>query len=161
MNFFNPKQLPDITDKIHARQYVLNLLSRKEYARSQLEKKLTARACPHEIIKSVLDEFNENNWQSDQRFAEVTLKSKSAAGYGPKYIQQLFYQHQVDCDVNQLADSLEIDWVEIVVQLIQKKYTDPLTKDFKEKQKRMRFLYSRGFSGEYISAALAQIEDMD
>ncbi|MCU4675768.1 recombination regulator RecX [Catenovulum sp. 2E275] len=144
------KDIPPITDYSQAKQYLFYLLSRREYSQHELQNKLDNRLCPAQISQSLLAEFADNNWQSDHRFALSLLKAKAGSGYGPKVIQQLFYQHKIKADLNSLTEEAEIDWQQVVNDCYERKFRQKPIKDFKDKQKRYRFLYSRGFDSDFI-----------
>ncbi len=146
------KDIPPITDYPQAKQYLFYLLSRREYSRYELAQKLDARLCPAEIKTDLLNEFIQNDWQSDYRFSVSLVKSKAASGYGVKMIQQLLNRHQIKLDMTQLEADAEIDWFDSITQCYEKKYRNKPVKDFKDKQKRYRYLYSRGYSSDLIQS---------
>lgn len=146
------KEIKPITDYQSGKQYLFYLLSRRDYSQVELQRKLTERCCPTDIISTLLTEFTENNWQSDQRFAFSLFKYKANSGYGVNYIQQLLKQHQISEDLNEFANAAEIDWYEQLMACYQKKYNGKPIKDYQDKQKRFRFLYSRGYPSELIQS---------
>lgn len=148
-----------IDDQQQARQYLLYLLARKEYSAYTLNKKLAQRDCPPAIAASLLEEFAQREWQSDLRYAQTVLRAKSHAGYGPKFIQQKLSQERVNLDVEDLAQQLEIDWLFNLSELILRKYKGRAAKDYREQQKRFRFLFSRGFDTDLITQALKKQND--
>ncbi|EWH11297.1 recombination regulator RecX [Catenovulum agarivorans DS-2] len=153
------KALPDLEDEAQAKQYLTYLLSRKEYARSQLFNKLQQRNYPKDAANQLLDELAELSWQSDERYATSLIRAKAQSGYGPKYIQQLFFQHQVAVSFNDIICELEINWVEHLVRVIEKKYATKDLTDYKQKQKCLRYCYSRGYSSSDIQLALEIISE--
>ena len=59
------------------RARAMDILSRQEISRVGLKRKLAPYAESEEELENVLDEFAERNWQSDQRYAEAYIHSKS------------------------------------------------------------------------------------
>ena len=55
----------------------MDILSRQEVSRLGLKRKLTPHAESEEELENVLNEFSERNWQSDLRYAEAYIHSKS------------------------------------------------------------------------------------
>lgn len=128
----------------------VNALARREYSQAELKQKLNDFDV--EIIHAVLNYLVEKNWQSDERFTQQYVKSKSARGDGPLKIKQGLSQRGI---ATSLAHSVieEIDWFEIAKNVYAKKYTQPPT-TLNEKAKRQRFLAQRGFTFEQINSAM-------
>lgn len=130
----------------------LDLLSRGEYSRLQLAQKL-AKHCEDEAeINALLDDLVESGWQSDQRFAEVLIHSKSSR-LGNRRLQQELQQKGVEAEL--FLDNLPDRAEQLLVA------TDILHKKFKTYQhepdmrnKYMRFLAYRGFDMGVIQVAL-------
>ena len=59
------------------RARAMDILSRQEISRVGLKRKLAPYAESEEELENVLDEFAERNWQSDQRYAEPYIHTKS------------------------------------------------------------------------------------
>ncbi len=135
------------------------MLSRKEYSRHRLNQKLIQRHCPEKIREQVLNECIEQGWLNDERFALMIVRAKSQAGYGAKYIQQYLFQHQINLDVDVLAEEAEVDWYAVLTDLVERKYKSKNCQDYKERQKRFRFLFSRGFSPDLINQVLKNAAD--
>lgn len=59
------------------RTRAMEILSRREISRAELKRKLAPYADGEEEIEKVLAEFAERQWQSDARYAEAYVHSKS------------------------------------------------------------------------------------
>ena len=59
------------------RARALDILSRQEISRAELKRKLAPHAENEEEIERVLNEFADRRWQSDERYAEAYIHSKS------------------------------------------------------------------------------------
>lgn len=147
---YQNKVIPPLTEYQPTKQYLFYLLSRREYSNLELQRKLEQRSCPLPIQTQVLDELSQSGLQSDHRFAVSMVKYKAAAGYGPNVLKQILKQHQITEALDDLQAEAEIDWTEIIFYCYQKKFGDKPIKDYKDKQKRYRFLYSRGFPSDLI-----------
>ena len=69
------------------RARALDLLSRGEYSRLQLTQKLAKHSEDEAEISALLDDLAERGWQSDERYAEVLIHSKSQR-LGNRRLQQ-------------------------------------------------------------------------
>ena len=157
MQDINPNEL---------RLVAMNLLARREHLRGELAQKLkqklarSGESAPDperaaEEIEAVLDQLAAENLQSDQRYAESYVRSRSSKGYGPDRIRQELREKGVDGDLQRSAlESLELDWVSLAREVRLKKFGSELPRDFKERARQLRFLNYRGFGSEFASAAL-------
>ena len=77
------------------RSRALDLLSRREMSQAELRRKLAPYAEDPAEIDALLQEFAERNWQSDQRYAESYVYSKSSR-YGRLHLAQGLQQQKLD-----------------------------------------------------------------
>lgn len=77
------------------RARAMDILSRQEISRVGLKRKLAPYAESEEELENVLDEFAERNWQSDQRYAEAYIHSKSRQ-HGSLRLKQALAQQGID-----------------------------------------------------------------
>lgn len=130
----------------------LDILSRREISRAELKKKLAPYAESEEEIERVLAEFAERRWQSDERYAEAYIHSKSKQ-YGTRRLKQALEQKGVSVDtLRELLPSRD-NQRDTAMAVLRKKFKQPAS-DYAEKQKQMRFLAYRGFDGDTISYAM-------
>ncbi|MDA0910490.1 MAG: regulatory protein RecX [Proteobacteria bacterium] len=130
------------------RDYLFYLLSKQEYSYAQLKQKLIQRNhIPLTEIESLLQEFVDNHWQSDERCAELMIKSALYKHYGLLRIKQkLVYEKGIDIIIfEKVLNELDVDWFEQAQLCYQKKYSDT-AQDPKEKQKRVQYLQRQGHS---------------
>lgn len=134
------------------RARALDILSRQEVSRIGLKRKLAPHAESEEELEKVLDEFAERNWQSDQRYAEAYIHSKSNR-YGTLRLKQALAQQGIDADdCRELLPDRE-DELQTAISVLRKKFKQE-AEDLKEKQKQARFLAYRGFGADTIQTAL-------
>ena len=135
------------------RERALNLLSRREHSRVELQRKLSAHTeDPQELI-DLLDELAQRGWLSDARFAEALVHDKQAK-FGTSRLAYELRERGVEESVirDQLAE-LKDSELERAQQVWQSKF-GTLPEDAKARAKQIRFLQSRGFSFEVIGKVL-------
>ena len=73
-------------------------LARREHGRSELTKKLSKKFedVDYSDLPEVMDFLISKNFQSDQRYAYLLVKSKFGKFYGPAYIKQFAYHKGLD-----------------------------------------------------------------
>lgn len=132
----------------------LDLLARREYSRLELKRRLAPHAESEDEIDSLLAELSERQWQSDERYAEAFIHSKSRSR-GRLRLQQELAAKGVDESLvranlpdrdTELANALAV---------LHKKFPAP-PQDFQEKQKQIRFMLYRGFEMDIVQAAFKE-----
>lgn len=161
-------------------------LSRKELSRHELRAKLIAKGCEAAAVDALLDEFSEKGYQSDERCATMRVREAVRKGRGIRHITESLRGAGLDvkdfggmdalirlADVSSVTDGTiledgghgdtdEIDWLKLAVEARCKKYGDSLPKDFKEKNRQLRFLQYRGFETNVCFEALKMtLDDFD
>ncbi|MCK3654647.1 recombination regulator RecX [Pasteurellaceae bacterium Macca] len=144
------------TSSYTAINYLLYLLSKRDYSEAELRHKLTLKAYSDEEIEGAIERAQENNWQSDERFCGTFIRYRSQQGYGPRRIKQDLKIKGVEgWLIEQELENAEVDWFSLAEQVFEKKC--PTTWDRKAKQKMWRFMVGRGFLQDHFSHLL----DMD
>jgi regulatory protein len=139
----------------------MDLLTGREFSRSELAKKLDKRFDKDSAIKGVLDQLQEEGLQCDQRFAEAFVRSRLYRGHGMARIRLDIRQKGINDDLFESAiEKAEINWFELARDVAKRKFGSRAAADQKEKAKRMRFLQYRGFNFDQIKYAL-QEKDCD
>ena len=128
------------------RHKAIHLLSLREHSRKELQQKLLLRGYAPSDVFAVLDELVVKDLQSDERFVESYIHSRSSKGYGPERIRLELQQRGVSESVIDVAvTSAEINWQAFAQKAYQKKFGETVPKGFQEKIKRQRFMQYRGF----------------
>ena len=141
------------------RSYAFAVLTRKEYSKAELIEKLATWAMHREEVIILVEELSAQNYQSDQRVAEITLSSQKRKGKGPNRIKMALKTKKIDTALI-LEELKETDWVEQAYQLKVRKYGTEVATDPKLKAKQIRFLMYRGFEMEAIMKAISRkVED--
>ena len=145
-----------------ARSLALRLLARREHSRQELAMKLRQRRLPQEIIETVLDEYERENWLDDARFADVFARQRMDMGYGPVRIQAELQQRGIGQKPAALEEVTEEEWCAQAVKAREKRFgLQPVDDDLKLKMKQARFLSQRGYSGTQVEWALEQTAPVD
>ncbi|HRL21112.1 MAG TPA: recombination regulator RecX [Alcaligenes sp.] len=136
----------------------LNYLSRREYSRLELGRKLAAHADSPEQVASLLDELVAQKWLSDERFAQ-SLVNRRAARVGARVILQELRQHGLDAgQTDIIKEELAATELERAKQVWAKKFNAP-PEDARAYAKQYRFMASRGFSSRILQQILGEWED--
>ena len=134
----------------------LQLLTRRDYSRAELQKKLAAHAESAEELASVLDTLQGERLLSDHRYATQRVTAR-AGRYGDARLKQELRLKGVSDDDIAAALPEGGDETERCLAVWQRKFGQPAQTP-EERAKRMRFLQYRGFSSEAIRRALRGIE---
>ena len=124
----------------------LKMLMRREHSKLELFNKLKLKGYDDEIIDSAITQLTEQNYQSDERFAEAFILMRFNQGKGPVRIASELKLRGISSF--SLSD---FDWFKSAKEIRKKKFGDIASSDFKEQAKQKRFLQSRGFSLDQIN----------
>jgi len=113
----------------------------------ELEKKISVYAdslkIPNYEIKSILDDLEQKDWISDQRFTEQFVFSKKRK-FGMRRIARELNLHGVDeLIINKAISAIKEEEFLLAKQIWKKKYNQ-LPDTIEEKAKQIRFMQSRG-----------------
>jgi regulatory protein len=141
-----------------APEIALRLLARREHSRFELAMKLRQRRVDTQVIEQVLDDFEDREWLSDDRFAEVFVRQRVDAGYGPLKILADLQQKGIRNTPAELAAIPDSGWVAMAVELRDKRFgLGDVSDDWHERQRQGAFLVRRGYSAEQVEQALATV----
>lgn len=168
-------------------------LSKREMTRYELLQKVQQKTyagapfLPNEI-DSVLDEFAQKDYQSDDRFIQMVLRHAMQTGRGKVYIKEKLRRAKADLNGRTLIDIITdfndafdadyasgangtddantniattADWLALAIKARVKKYGNTLPQTPKEKARQLRFLQYRGFEIAICLAALKQLDEED
>lgn len=142
---------------VDVRRAAMDLLARREHSRQELQRKLARRfAVDAEVIFSVINQLTQEGLQSDQRLAEAFLRYRSNRGQGPLKIKAEMREKCIESAlIEQIFDEANIDWFDLALRVLEKRYGDGSAVDASERAKRTRFLQQRGFSFDQIQTVMA------
>ena len=124
----------------------MNLLASRDHSRHELTTKLSRRCADDALLAQVIDQLQAENLQSDARFAETFVRSRSQRGYGPHRLKQELRQRGISSELAlQALEDGEVDWNKLARDVQAKKFGEQPPVDAREKARRARFMYQRGF----------------
>jgi regulatory protein len=136
----------------------LGYLSRREYSRAELARKLKPFVEETDSLDTLLDSLEAENWLSDSRFAESLIHRRSSRLGASRIVGEL-KQHAVDPTLVEEA-SAQLRETELArAQAVWRKKFDRLPETAAERAKQARFLASRGFSGATIGKILKGFDE--
>ena len=141
--------------------HALFLLSHREHAKKELERKLKMKGYDEEEISATILKLEEINYLNDDRFAEIFVRSRINKPLGENRIFQELIQKGVDKDTAKYAiENENADWFELALLLKTRRFGENLCTDFKEKGKQSRYLQYRGFNFDQIKYALSPQDEL-
>ena len=146
-------------DATRIRHQALLALGQREYSRPELKKKLLTAGADATLLEPVLDEMQQLGYLNHHRYAEALINKRARQGYGPRWIRQELQQAGIESEILTAAlDSDAHDWTQLAGKLYRKKYGNKPATDHKEKSRRARFLFSKGFSGDHLKSFLQGVD---
>lgn len=138
----------------------LRLLSLREHSRAELERKLREHDTEDGELARALDALQAKGFISDERVAESVVHHKGARFGAQRVRAELIAKGLDDTIVRAAIQSLrdsELDRARVVWR---KKFGHPPA-DAQERAKQLRFLASRGFSGDVAHRVLGSCDEDD
>lgn len=141
------------------RDDAIRLLARREYARAELERRLTVKGHARDEIELCLDALAAEGLQSDARFAEVFVRSRIVRGQGPIRIRAELSERGIGAEqarqaFTEIASREAVDWFALACEVLAKRFSGP-GEGPRERARRERFLAGRGFDFDQVRHALA------
>ena len=124
----------------------LVFLARREHSARELKSKLELRGLDGEQSSAALAELQAKNYQSDERFGEMLVRSRLEGGYGACWILAELRQHGIGEERGrELIEAAEPDWAELIRRQLRRRYGGRKPADVAERNKRAAFLLRRGY----------------
>lgn len=139
------------------RERALGFLTRREYSRLELKRKLARHAENESELEALLDDFSRRGWLSEQRFTEQIIHARCGK-YGVQRIAQELKEKGVSAEVVAAVLPQLKEGELAAAQAVWAKKFGVLPGDANERAKQMRFMASRGFSQNIIWKVLRQQE---
>jgi regulatory protein len=144
-----PTQSPP--DFLKARASALASLSRRDHAVEELRQKLQNKGYAAPTIDQVMQEMLDYGYLDDARFAASYWRLRANSGYGPVKIRHELRRKGVADDlIEQGLAALEVDFTASCLTVHDRKFGSNPPGDLKDKARRQRFLYQRGFDSDCI-----------
>ena len=144
------------------RRAAIIFLARREHSIFELKQKLFIKypEASENLVNKVLTTLQEENLQSDSRYAESYTRYRKGRGFGYRNIKREMQKKKVDPDIfEKHLNTNDSDWVSIISSVVKKKIrsNSTLIMGSKEYVKLMSFLQSRGFLQWQIDIAIRDI----
>jgi regulatory protein len=157
------KRRPENPDKPRRSAYdkALGLLARREHSRRELKTKLRQSGYEGDETVAAIDRLGEQQYQDDDRFAEILVRSRASQGYGPQRIRAELKTHAVpDERIRELLDAADVDWEASALDQLRRRYGGRGAADHAERARRAQFLLRRGFAAATVRRAThAEVDD--
>ena len=133
------------------------ILVRREHSRQELYWKLKLReTCKEVDLDALMDRLEDDNYLSDERYAEMSVRYGISKGYGPVKIDYRLREKGIDDYlIQRYLNDETIDWYNLIHNVRQKRFGIAIPDDLKERAKQSRFLAGRGFKTDMIRTELA------
>lgn len=140
-------------------QYAVWLLGRREYAGTELSRKLKRKITEKQetsptdetVLPRVMARLTESQYLDDSRSISLFFQAGVRKLHGPVRVRQELRQRGFDGElIDSVFSAQAVDWFDQAQQAKMKKFGDSAPADYKEKQKQMRYLLYRGFTSDQI-----------
>lgn len=135
------------------RERALRLLARREHARGELARKLSPHAASPDEIEDLLNDLAARGLLSEERYVEARLHARAARFGNARLASELRMQGVASALVDAALDACD-DEAARAQGVWQRKFGDKggraAAADPVVRSRQIRFLLSRGFSGETI-----------
>ncbi|MBS0591758.1 MAG: regulatory protein RecX [Proteobacteria bacterium] len=122
------------------------LLARREHSARELKTKLEQRGLDKESSDAALVELRAKDFQSDDRFGEMLVRSRLEGGYGARWILAELRQHGIAEDnARAVIAAAEPDWPALAQRQLRRRYGSRKPANPVERNKRAAFLLRRGY----------------
>lgn len=150
------------------------MLGRREHSAWEVRRKLKLKHtfADADQIDSLLQKLQEDEYQSDQRFAQSLIRSRTGRGYGPFYIRrELSSKGIAKSTIEQAMQADDTDWLSLASAQVQRRYfvcsdqngehgedRDQDQDQKKNYHRASRFLQRRGFPSDVAARALRKAQ---
>lgn len=125
------------------------ILSKKDYSRLEIEKKLIKYEYSPEVIEQVLDKLLQMNFIDDENYASIIIEHYTKRGCGKYKIREELYKRGISSDIMQeklLEYNTDYD---VILNHFETKLQGDISSD-KLVEKTKNYLYRKGFSFDEI-----------
>ena len=139
----------------------VDILSRKDYSKKELLRKLRDKGIPDDAAEGALQYMEKHGYQNDYRYAK-RLAELGKTSYGRRRVEQMLYTHGIDKEtVRQVTDEVfdnACSEEEKLDGILEKAATGKDLKDSLQKSKIFAKLARLGYAPSDISAAFSRYE---
>lgn len=141
-------------------QRAVSLLANREHSALELSRKLEKAGFDSHDVAEVLEKLQQKGLQSDVRFTEAYIRSRSHRGYGSIRIKMELKQRGVSSElITASLEQTEVDWFSLAVHVRCKRFGEQRPDELKSLAKQQRFLQYRGFTHEQITESFNVTDD--
>ena len=128
----------------------------REHSKKELIDKLSKKNYNLEEILACIEDYSNQNLQSDKRYTEDYIRVKFNAGKGPNFIENFLKHQQIPKDLinDALSQYTQSDWVDKAIISLKKKFKNNVKDEGRDKLK--SFLSYRGFPYDIIELAIEE-----
>jgi len=132
----------------------LRLLAQREHSRLELERKLAAHVAEGDDLTAMLDELEAKNFINPERVAQSVAYRRGSKLGTARVVQEMRSKGLDDDTVRAATQELRATEWQRACTIWRQRFGAPAETP-QEKLKQMRFLASRGFSGEVVRKVVA------
>jgi regulatory protein len=135
-----------------AREFAGRYLAMREHSCKEIRDKLSRKGVSSSVISEAIEELQDKDLLSDQRFAESFTRSRISRLQGPLKIRaELMKRGVASALIDQTLHAHSEDWAEAALRWVEKKCKRELDRD--EKGRLYRTGTNRGFTHEQMFQA--------
>ena len=140
------------------RDAAVRFLARREHSRFELARKLGSRGHPDGLVEEIVGDLADDGLQSDDRFAQVFVRSALGRGQGPLKIRAGLAERGIDSDIASAYFDLDADeWRERAASALYKRFGSAPVGNRSDWARRARFLAGRGFPSNVVAKVLGSL----
>ncbi len=132
----------------------LRLLAQREHSRLELERKLAAHVAEGDDLTAMLDELEAKNFINPERVAQSVAYRRGSKLGTARVVQEMHSKGLDDDTVRAATQELRATEWQRACTIWRQRFGAPAETP-QDKLKQMRFLASRGFSGEVVRKVVA------
>lgn len=136
---------------------LLRWQTRREHAEAELRRKLSQRQASPEQCERLLARLQAVGLQSDDRYADVLVRSQLQQGRAARAIRQRLQQAGIPADAEAVQAQLaDVDWISRATAVLQRRFGTALAVTPQARARYVRFLQYRGYTLSQSLAAIRQ-----
>jgi regulatory protein len=151
----------DPLDARAARVAALDSLARRDRPCEDLRRKLREKGFDPAIVDEVLTRLCAEKLVDDRRYVENFVDVRAGRGHGPVRVRAELRELGLPEELAEEGIRAYSHWPSQILKARQKKFGARLPTDYADRQRQVRFLIYRGFTGAQIRLALGIDTDID
>ena len=142
---------------VSLRDRAIRLLARREYARSELERRLVGKGGERSEVRAVLDTLAAEGLLSDARYASALVTQKAGNHSRRSIVETLKAKGVAREDIDAAVGETDLDDEAALLALWQRRFGAAPANE-RDKARQVRFLQARGFALSAILKLLRGVE---